>query len=279
MRIAQAGDIIDESNVYQPVNPGCRKIMDGMMRDNLLPGSRLEGHENFERFLECVKAGARGLLLSEHYSNMDLPAICYLLDHDTNSAAKEISERLVAVAGMKLNEANPLVKGWAEAFSRIVIYPSRSLASITDSEIREREEARSRKINMASMRALDAAKKRGQIILVFPTGTRYRPGKPETKKGLREMDSYLRVFDVMLLLSVNGSVLRINPANPNDMTADQVFADKVIVAASEVLECKQFRSSVLEEVKTGPDVDAKQATADRMMKLLEVQHEKYEKLR
>jgi glycerol-3-phosphate O-acyltransferase len=153
------------------------------------------------------------------------------------------------------------------------------LASIADSEVRAQEEARSRKINMAAMRALDAAKKRGHIILAFPTGTRYRPGKPETKRGLREMDSYLRVFDVMLLLSVNGSVLRINPENPNDMTADQVFSDNVIIGASEVLDCKQFRCEVLGKIKNQPDSDPKQATIDRVMELLEAQHEKYEKNR
>ena len=37
-------------------------------------------------------------------------------------------------------------------------------------------------------------KKQGKIILVFPSGTRYRPGCPDTKRGLREIDSYLRLF-------------------------------------------------------------------------------------
>jgi glycerol-3-phosphate O-acyltransferase len=292
-RFAQAGDIIDETNVYQPATPGCRRIMDGMISDNLLPGSRLEGRENFTQFLEYVKSGKRGLLLMEHYSNMDLPALCYLLDHDSDSGnnrkgeegetvaqvGKEISARLIAIAGMKLNEENPLVKSYAEGYSRIVIYPSRSLASIADREVRAQEEARSRKINMAAMRALDGAKKRGQVVLVFPSGTRYRPGKPETKRGLREMDSYLRTFDVMLLLSVNGSILRINPEKPNDMLADQVFCDKVVVAASKVIECKQFRNEVIESVKNKPDIDIKQATVDKAMALLEIQHEKYEKIR
>jgi glycerol-3-phosphate O-acyltransferase len=262
-----------------------------MISDNLLPGSRLEGRENFTQFLEYVKSGKRGLLLMEHYSNMDLPALCYLLDHDSENnhkgeedkkgyqTGKEISARLIAIAGMKLNEENPLVKSYAEGYSRIVIYPSRSLVSISDSEIRAQEETRSRKINMAAMRAMDSAKKRGQVVLVFPSGTRYRPGKPETKRGLREIDSYLRLFDVMLLLTVNGSLLRINPEKPNDMLADQVFYDKVIVAASEVIECKQFRNEVIESVKDKPDIDIKQATVDRVMVLLEIQHEKYEKIR
>jgi glycerol-3-phosphate O-acyltransferase len=64
---------------------------------------------------------------------------------------------------------------------------------------------------------------------------------------------------------VNGSVLRINPENPNDMLADQVFGDKIIVAASEVIECKQFRNKVIESVKDKPEIDIKQATVDKVM--------------
>ena len=68
---------------------------------------------------------------------------------------KKLAEKLVAIAGMKLNEENQLISAWAEAYSRIIIYPSRSLASIKDPAKRAEEEARSRKINMASMRFLD----------------------------------------------------------------------------------------------------------------------------
>ena len=58
------------------------------------------------------------------------------------------------------------------------------------------------------MRALDRVRKEGQAVLVFPSGTRYRPGKPETKKGVREIDSYIRLSDVMMLVSINGNCLR-----------------------------------------------------------------------
>lgn len=277
-RLAHAADKIDDTNVYQEWNPGTRKIMDSMVKENLLPGSGLGNRENFLEFLNQLKAGKRGLILMEHYSNMDLPVLCYLLDHDSEEG-KDLSSRIVAMAGMKLNEENPMVKAWAEGFTRIVIYPSRSLAAYTNPEEHAAEEAKSRKINMASMRAMDAAKKRGQTILVFPSGTRYRPGNPETKRGLREIDSYLRMFDVMLLISTNGNCLRINPETPNDMLSDLVCKDVILMTASEVIDCKSFRNQVIESLGAQPEeqgIDPKQSTADKIMELLEKQHDAME---
>lgn len=277
-RLAQAADKIDDTNVYQEWNPGTRKIMDSMVKENLLPSSGLGNRENYLEFLNQLKAGKRGLILMEHYSNMDLPVLCYLLNQDSEEG-KDLSSRIVAMAGMKLNEENPIVKAWAEGFTRIVIYPSRSLAAHTDPEQHAAEEAKSRKINMASMRAMDAAKKRGQTILVFPSGTRYRPGNPETKRGLREIDSYLRMFDVMILISTNGNCLRINPETPNDMLSDLVCEDVVLMTASPVMDCKSFRNDTLKELGEKPDergIDSKQATADKIMELLEQQHDAME---
>ncbi|MDR2796271.1 MAG: 1-acyl-sn-glycerol-3-phosphate acyltransferase [Spirochaetaceae bacterium] len=270
--LSRAPARVNESNVYQEGNPAIRKLMDAMLEENLLPGSHLEGREHFAEFLEQVRAGKRGLLLSEHYSNLDLPTIFYLLEHDKGNFGKEIAARLVAISGLKLNEDSPFVRAYTEAFTRIVIYPSRSLAKVTDSE----EINRGKKINMAAMRAMDTARLNKQIITVFPSGTRYRPGKPETKRGVREIDSYLRIFEVMILVSINGSCLRLCPDNTEDMLADLVFRDKVIVASSPVMECKPFRKAIIDGIDPASDVDPKQVTSDRIMELLEEQHIKYE---
>ena len=180
---------------------------------------------------------------------------------------------------MKLNEADPIVRAWAEGFTRVVIYPSRSLDSVKGSEEEKKaEEQKARKINLAAMRAMDSCKKNGEIILVFPSGTRYRPGKPETKRGLREIDSYLRMFDVMLLVSNNGNCLRINPEKPDNMLADVVEEDVIIHTASPVIDCKAFRKEVLDSLPAD-EADPKQKTIDRVMEILEEQHEKTEKIR
>jgi len=161
-RLAKAADKIDNTNVYQEANKATRRFMDAMLAENLLEGSHLENLHNFEAFFRAIQEGKRGLLLVEHFSNMDLPALCYLLEHCGKDFGPALSERIVAIAGMKLNEANPMVKAWAEAFTRIVVYPSRSLAAIEDPAEFEKESAKSRAINMAAMRALDKCKKQGK---------------------------------------------------------------------------------------------------------------------
>ena len=218
----------------------------------------------------------------EHYTNLDLPEIVYLLDKHGEDWSKDFSKRIVAVAGMKLNEENPAVRAFAEGFTRVVIYPTRSLDAVNAKQISEEEKAeeekRARKINFAAMRAMDECKKRGQVILVFPSGTRYRPGCPETKKGLREIDSYLRLFDVMILVAKNGQCLRIDMNKPGDMLADTVEQDTITLTASPLIECKKFRQEILDALP--PDTpDPKQKTVDRCMEILEEMHENEEKNR
>lgn len=279
---SSAPALIDETNVYQEANPVPRKILFDMIQENQLEGSRLEGKENFKAFYDAVKAGKRGLILMEHYSNFDLPEILYMLETEGSEWAKDLSSRIIAIAGMKLNEANPLVRAWTEGFSRVVIYPSRSLNSVENSSVSEEEkkaeEAKAKKINFAAMRAMDACKKRGEVILVFPAGTRYRPGRPETKRGLREIDSYLRLFDIMILVSNNGNCLRFNPEDTENMLRDLVCKDEKILCASPVIDCKTFRNDVLSKLPAD-DPDPKQKTVDKVMEILEAQHDEIEKIR
>ncbi|MBR4631401.1 MAG: 1-acyl-sn-glycerol-3-phosphate acyltransferase [Treponema sp.] len=271
---------IDETNVYQKANPNTKKMMDILVGDNMKEGSRLEGKENFRAFLDCVKSGKKGLILMEHYSNTDLPALIYLLQHDLGEEGKDLADRIVAIAGMKLNEANPMVRAFAESFTRVVIYPTRSLNKAEENaqseEERIAEEKKARTINLAAMRAMDECKRNGEVILVFPSGTRYRPGKPETKRGLKEIDSYLRMFDVMILVSVNGTCLTIDVNNPDDMLADIVEPALQVLAASPVIECKEFRKSYLATLPADHP-DPKQAVIDHVMEEFDIQHAKIEK--
>lgn len=281
--LTKAAPKIDPTNVYEPANLDMRKIMDTMVEENLLPGSRLENTANFKAFYEAVKSGKHGLILMEHYSNMDLPALIYLLNRLEEPWGPDLASRIVAIAGMKLNEENPMVRAWAEGFSRIVIYPSRSLKSVESKENiseekKAEEEKKARAINLAAMHAMDECKKRGEVILVFPAGTRYRPGKPETKRGLHEIDSYLRMFDIAILVSINGNCLRLNPANTENMLEDLVAEDVVIETASPLIECKDFRKQILESLPS-EEPDPKQKVVDHIMNILDEQHTAIEKIR
>ncbi len=279
-KYSQAADRIDTTNVYQKANPMTRKFMDKLVEDNMAPGSCLKGKENFRAFYDAVKAGKRGLILMEHYSNTDLPALCWLLEHDLPEVGKDLADRIVAIAGMKLNEANPLVKAFAESFTRVVIYPTRSLtkaeAAAQSPEEKAAEEKKARSINLAAMHAMDTCKRNGEVILVFPAGTRYRPGHPETKRGLKEIDSYLRMFDVMILVTINGSCLTIDMDNPDDMLADFVEPAVQVFSASPVIECKPYRKDYLATLPADCE-DTKQAMIDHVMAQFDIQHEQVEK--
>lgn len=273
---------IDATNVYQKANPKTKALMDVLVGENMAEGSRLEGKENFRAFLDAVKAGKKALILMEHYSNTDLPALIYLLQHDLGEEGRDLADRIVAIAGMKLNEDDPMVRAFAEGFTRVVIYPTRSLTKNEENaqseEERIAEEKKARSINLAAMRAMDECKRKGEVILVFPSGTRYRPGHPETKRGLKEIDSYLRMFDVMILVTINGSCLSIDMEHPNDMLADIVDPAVQIITASPVLDCKSFRKDFLETLPADHP-DPKQAVIDEVMRRFDVQHEKIERLK
>lgn len=282
VKSSRAAAKIDESKVYEEANMENRKYMTKLLDDTFSAESGLGNIENFKAFYEkVVKEGKTGLILMEHYTNLDLPAIIYLLEKHGEDWSKDFASRIVAVAGMKLNEASAGVRAFTEGFTRVVIYPTRSLTAAADKGISEEElkaeEQKARKINFAAMRAMDACKKRGQIILVFPSGTRYRPGVPETKRGLREIDSYLRLFDNMILVSINGNCLRINPENPNDMLADILEPGKVTLTASPVINCKEFRDNVLNALPAD-DPDPKQKTIDKVMEYLQNQHDEVAKI-
>ncbi len=283
MKLSKAAAKIDETKVYEEANVETRKYMYKLLDDNFKSDSGLGNIENFKAFYDAVtKEGKSGLILMEHYTNLDLPAILYLLEKEGQPWAKDLASRIVAVAGMKLNEASPAVRAFTEGFTRVVIYPTRSLNALEEKKVSEEElkeeEQRARKINFAAMRAMDGCKKRGQVILVFPSGTRYRPGKPETKRGLREIDSYLRLFDCMILVSINGNALRINPESPDDMLSDICEPDTVTLTASPVINCKQFRNEVLAKVPAD-DPDPKQKTIDHVMEVLDEIHNEVEENR
>ena len=277
---SKAAAKIDETKVYEEANPEMRKYMFKLLDDTFSADSGLGNVENFKDFYEkVVKQGKSGLILMEHYTNLDLPAIIYLLQKVGEPWADDFASRIVAVAGMKLNEASAGVRAFTEGFTRVVIYPTRSLNAVEAKGISQEElkaeEQKARKINFAAMRAMDACKKRGQMILVFPSGTRYRPGKPETKRGLREIDSYLRLFDYMLLVGINGNCLRINPDNPDDMLEDILEPGKVTLTAHPVLDCKKFREDVLSSLPAD-ESDPKQKTVDQVMQILDEIHNQVE---
>jgi glycerol-3-phosphate O-acyltransferase len=262
MALSKSPAVVTEANVYQEMDEAILPYLDRMVEDKILPGSGLDGYENLEELYAKAKAGKSCLLLPEHYSNLDLSLISYLVSKAGDSG-KDISRAIIAIAGMKLNEDNPVVSAFASAYTRIVIYPSRSLQGLENNKA---EIVRSNAINRAAMKKLQEIKNRGRLILIFPSGTRYRPWDPSSKQGVREVDSYIKTFDHMCLVAINGEILKVNQG---DMLDDIVVNDVVRVSVSPVFSCAEFRERVIAEKEVD---DKKQAVADAIMAELEKMH-------
>jgi glycerol-3-phosphate O-acyltransferase len=263
---------ITPDNVFQEANTQNRGVIDQILDKLVLPGSELLHAENLAKLGELAKAGKSCLILMEHYSNFDIPCLYYLAE---KAGLHEAAEAIVSIAGMKLSEESEFVNAFAEAYTRIVIYPSRSLNQHSDSERMEEERARSREINMAATRQMIRMKHEGRIILVFPSGTRYREGDPDTKRGVKEVDSYLKLFDYAVLIGIAGSTLRIDPAG--DMSMDQAARDVMLLNVTEPFVCDTLRD---EARATAPeDLDPKQHVANVVMERLERVHEDAERER
>ena len=270
MKLSKSSSHITEENVYQEGADDILPYLDKMVEYVILPGSGIEGIENLDDLYSKAESGKSCLLLLEHYSNMDLSMISYLL-RNSGERGKKIGNSIVAIAGMKLNEDNPGVAALTSAYTRLVIYPSRSLQHL-DPEKDRAEIVRSNSINRAAMKTLIRIKNKGRLILMFPSGTRYRPWDPSTKKGVREIDSFIRTFDYMCLVALNGQVLHVNQG---DMLDDVVTKDVVRLSVSPVISCTEFRNKARGEdsPSTGQEQeDKKQAVADAIMEELERMH-------
>jgi len=262
---------VSELNVYQEGIVSVLPYIDTIIRDYLDDSSAIEGYENLEVLYDHAQRGESTLILMEHYSNFDLPVFHYLL-RKQGPRGESIASSIAAIAGIKLNEENPAVHAFARAYTRIVIYPSRSLQIIKenfkDPKELYNEMRRSLSINHAAMKALSSAKTSGKIVLVFPAGTRYRPWDPSSKRGVREIASYIKSFSKFCLISVNGNILRLNPSGA--MEDDILQKDRVIYNVSPVHDSREFLQSVRYDLHFGDD--KKQAIVDTLMDLLEAMH-------
>lgn len=270
-KLARGMGEVTPEDVLREENPELKKAVYEVMFGIMQKTSEFRNTENLEAFLNAVNSGKKGIILAEHYSNFDYPMLLGLMEYSCE-AGKKLADKCCAMAGIKLDEEDKYISAFAEAFSRIYIYPSRSIAGIKDQALLKAEMNRARAINLAAMRTMDELRNNGRVIVIFPSGTRYREGKPETKRGVREIDSYIKTSDVMLLVSINGNCLRISESG--DMSQDLIYHDEMIFTASPVFNCAQFR----EEVKaTNPgSADKKQDVADRVMEILEEMHNKVE---
>jgi glycerol-3-phosphate O-acyltransferase len=208
-------------------------------------------------------------MLMEHYSNFDIPCLFYLCDQMEGDHA--ITDSIVAMAGTKLNEESRFILAFTEAYTRIVIYPARMLHALEGTEKYEEERARSRTINRSALREMIRMKYSGYIVLLFPAGTRYRPGKPETKEVLLEVDSYIKGFDHLVFVGIAGNALEVS--REAAMEKDIPKTDVMVYSVSPVTSASEFRMGARADAPEGGEA-AKRAVARAVERRFAELHER-----
>lgn len=255
-------------NVLQSGNPKNRAIISKLIDYLLLDGSRIDGKENIEELFRLSAEGKSCLILAEHYSNFDYPLIYKMIEEQTQADP----ENMLPMAGMKLTEEDKRVAAFSNAYSKIVIYPSKSIDKEKDPEKQKEIRKISTPINIAAMKALTQSKNNGKVILVFPAGTRVRPWAPESRKGVREMFSYIKTFDYICFVGKNGNILP--PHESDNMSLDRPTKDLVIITAEKPIKGRSYVKSLTETMPEGED--PKQYVVNKVMEHLFELHDKVE---
>ncbi len=255
-------------NVLQEGNAKNRAIISQMMGQLLLEGSRIDGKENLEELFKLSKEGKSCLILMEHYSNFDYPLLYKMIEEQLEANAED----MFPMAGMKLTETDKKVSAFSNAYTKLIIYPSKSIDSEKDLEKQKELRKISGPINLAAMKALTRSKNTGKVILVFPAGTRVRSWAPESRNGVREMFSYIKTFDYICFVGKNGNILP--PHESDKMDMDMPRPDLVILTAEAPIKGRAYVKSIVQNMPEGED--QKQFVVTEVMKHLFELHDKVE---
>ncbi len=258
-------------NVYLAGEGKNRELIGKFVETLLVFGSRIQGAENLRLLHKYSQEGKACLLLLEHYSNLDYPAFYRLVEKEPLLGPR-VSDTILPVQGMKLSESSSLTAAFSNSYNTVVIYPSRSIDGEKDLQKKTDIRAVSFPINQAALREITRRKYGGNIILVFPSGTRYRPWVPDSKRGVREIDNYLKSFDYVCFVAVNGNVLE--PSQSDEMEKDILRKDLLLFTVSPPVDAKVFRKERM--AATPPGGDSKQFVVDGVMETLEKMHQEVE---
>ncbi len=265
---------VDRDHVFQPANTANRVLVDEVIDKLVLPGSTIDGFDNLRELHTRATHGESCLILMEHYSNFDIPCLFYLADQFENG--RQVTDSVVAMAGTKLNEESRFILAFTEAYTRLVIYPARLLSALEGTDRYEQERARSRTINRSALREMIRLKYSGHMVLLFPAGTRYRPGKPETKDILLEVDSYIKGFDHLVFVGIAGNTLEVSTAG--NMDKDIPATDVMVYSVSEVTNAAEFRNAARGRAPEGGDA-AKRAVTQAVQERFDERHARAEAIR
>jgi glycerol-3-phosphate O-acyltransferase len=257
--------VITPKNVFQEGIRYNYNIFMELVDRLMLPGSHVKGAKYLINTLSLIKKKKSILFLMKHVGNFDVPCLYSLLSKE-GEQYQQILDRLVFIAGRKLNEDSIIVKTFSEIFSRLVIVPNREIPIQTDHETpeqksyRETIENEATPINRAAFRKMINLRKEGRIIVLFPMGGRPKPWLKE--KGVKETTSYMRLFDYVQFIKMEGNLLPVG----REMTEESPQRDKIVFTISDAVLAKDYleESHRLFEEQT-EEMDFDQFNVNRLM--------------
>jgi len=167
MECFRVEDALAEVGVYTQQNPSIRDFMVEFL-EPLMSNFTVSGTENIRPVLPLL-GKVPVVLVSNHISHLDAPAIYNLLYREKGDARK-LAENLVFIAGRLAFEPD---------FTRLGLYMFDSLLVCSKRDMSENPAQANlmTKINQRAYRQARQLQKEGKIIAIFPEGTRSRTGK------------------------------------------------------------------------------------------------------
>ncbi len=259
--------VLSEDNIYQEKHADNRDILFKMLRRIILEQSLILGLNNFNELSALAEQGKSCLIFAEHLSNMDVPALYYLM-RQAGPEYEKIFEKIIFIAGRKLNESGRNIKMIAEMFTRIVITPASSFKSMEAEGATKEDLKAAKRHNIKAQRLISQLKKENRFLLVYPTGTRFKEWDPNTGRGQKEVVSYLRSFDYFINIATLGNVM-IPGRNPT-MDSDIVVLSNVTMKVGQVTNCADFimecKSEFQQQDNLSDEIDEKQFIMDQVMR-------------
>lgn len=245
---AHAADITPET-VLRWANKKNETHFSAICRRLLLPGSGIEGSANLDQLVKLASEGSSCLLCLNHRSNLDVPTLFTLLE---DHADAELFRRIVWLAGRKLEEDSGLTRLLIQCFNRVIVTPPSWFASQrTDDELHQ-----AKMVNIAADRAVAKLRHEGWILGLFPSATRIRPGVESTQHAIEQTDSYLRMFQYLLLCNIDGCTLPVS--HDRDFIHESPRLDRMIYTFGPVQSTKEWRS---EAASRFPNLNQRMASA------------------
>lgn len=266
--------VITPENVYQPAVLEGQELLEEFTRGLFLKGSQVEGLEHLSDCLERLKRGETILFMPEHRGNLDVPSFTSLLLRE-DVRFKDILDKLIYIAGRKLNESSDFIKMFTEKYSRLIIVPRRDMPAPQAIETPEEAETRAEfergagGINRSAFRQLVRLRKQGFIFVLYPLGGRWKADADNVP--VKEATTYMKAFDTAYLISMEGNLL---PPG-EEMEGEFPVQQKVVFRVGPPLSTKDFLKEQKEIFKKAAgakeisETDYELKAVEKIMSMLE----------